>query len=179
MTIRYAENSEVIAGLQPDSRRDRGDRVELVDQLLDLVRKIDVTEQEVNDLQGYYWKTISRKTAFHGISGKLFTMNNNGLQLLVTWSQDCQYPLQLFLFDEGYIVGKVYTFKQTRASHRALTSLSADDLREAIKESILQYARHYRSIRKTLSDLDEKGKLSKHFRYFRNTCLEVLESFNQ
>jgi hypothetical protein len=179
MTIHYAENTEVIAGLQPDSRRDRGDRIELVDQFLDIVRQIDLTENEINDLQGYYWKTISRKTAFHGISGKLFTMNNNGLQLLITWSQDCQYPLQLFLFDEGYIVGAIYTFKQTKASHRAINSLTVEDLREAIKDSILKYAKNYRLIRKALSATEDSGKLSKHFRYFRNTCLQVVESFNK
>jgi hypothetical protein len=175
MTIRYAENTEVIAGLQPDSRRDRGDRIELVDQFLDIVRQIEVVEQEVNDLQGYYWKTISRKTAFHGISGKLFTMKNNGLQLLVTWSQDCQYPLQLFLFDEGYIVGSIYTFKQTKASYRALNSLTVEDLGESIKASILQYAKNYKGILKTLNSLN----LSKHFRYYRNACLQVIESFNK
>ncbi len=174
MTIRYNENLNNIAGLQADSRRDRGDRIDLVDQLLSLVRELNVTEMGVFDLQNYYFKTIARKTAFHGVTGKLFDINGfNGLQLLVTWSQDCQYPLQLFLFDQGYIVGHIVTLKQIKAHYEALESLTVKDLALAVTKAMGKYLNNKAVIMSNLVN----SVNSKHFRYYRNQCLNILKQF--
>jgi hypothetical protein len=174
MTINYSENIKHVAGLQVDSRRDRGDRIDLVDQLLGLVRELSVTEKGVFDLQNYYFKTIARKTAFHGITGKLFSINGSNLELLVTWSQDCQYPLELFVFDSGYIVGHVLTLKQIEAHYKALSSLSVSDLAKAIDQVIVRYTRNYNQIKAMLSS----AVTSKHFRYYRKQCLDIVKQFS-
>ena len=172
MTIKYSENIKHIAGLQADSRRDRGDRVELIDGLLCLIRQLGIVELPIQDLQGYYSKTIVRKTAYHGTTGKLF--NYNGLQLLVSWSQDCQYPLQLFVFDQGYIVGHILTLKQIQAHYEALRLLTVKDLAQAIDRSIANYLNNQAEI---LIQLNNTVK-SSHYRYYRNQCLKVVKQFN-
>jgi len=173
MTIKYAENLSLVSGLQADSRRDRGDRIDLVDQLLDKIRALPVKEKGVFDLQNYYYKTIARKTAFHGITGKVFSINDSDLELLVTWSQDCQYPLQCFLFDSGYIVGHIVTLKQTKLSYAKLNTITKQDLIDSIAFAIEKYNDNYQAIKYGL----EVHVKSSHFRFFRNQCLNIIGKY--
>lgn len=173
MTIKYAENLNLVSGLQADSRRDRGDRIDLIDHLLNKIRELPVTEAGVYDMQNYYYKTIARKTAFHGITGKLFNIDKSSLQLLVTWSQDCQYPLQCFLFDQGYIVGHILTLKQTKLSYARLACILSDDLIDSINHAIDKYRSNYNAVRHSL----EVSVKSSHFRFFRNQCLAVIDQY--
>ncbi len=173
MTIKYAENLSLVSGLQADSRRDRGDRIDLVDQLLEKIRELPVKEKGVFDLQNYYYKTIARKTAFHGVTGKLFSIGDSKLELLITWSQDCQYPLQCFLFEAGYIVGHIVTLKQTKLSYEKLRKITKQSLSDSIAFAIEKYKDNYPAIRTRL----EYTVKSSHFRFFRDQCLEVIGKY--
>lgn len=111
--MQYSENNQVLSGLQADSRRDNGDRISLIDYALEQVRKINLLDGKILELQGYYRKTIDRNTAYHGVFCKQFNKLPNNLALCVIGAQDCQYPLEYWLTYENNLIFRLATFKNT------------------------------------------------------------------
>lgn len=173
MTIKYTENLNNLSMLQADSRRDRGDRIAyLIDLAIEKARSLDLTEGNIAELQRYYSKTIERKTAYHGISGKVFNGLPHNLSLVLTFSADCQYPIDFFLVNsDGYIVSYLNSFKNIEVSVNYLKSWNILD---SINKAIARYTEHKAELDQLLS----LNVVSKHFRHYKKQCLEILNQFN-
>lgn len=138
MTMQYTENNSVLAGLQPDSKRDNGDRVSLIDYALAQCREAYLNDGNILDLQGYYKKTIDRNTAFHGVFCKQFNNLPNNCSLCVIGSQDCQYPLEYWLTYDNLLVFRLGTFKNNA---KGLQELIEFDLLEnlTVALNVMEY----------------------------------------